>query len=788
MNSQSKNMSKQDQSKTASKMRIRAFPASMDEKYVNVIWQMLKNAIQEIQKKNNSGLSFEELYRNAYTMVLNKYGEKLYTGLKEVVTEHLTQKVRKDVLQSLNNNFLSTLNQAWNDHQTAMVMIRDILMYMDRVYVQNYNVEPVYNLGLILFRDTVVRYPQIKDYLRQCLLEMVHKERRGELTDRSAIRNACQMLMTLGIESRSVYYEDFEDPFLQQSAEFYGRESQNFLAENSASVYIRKVDDRIREESERANHYLDKSTEPRIVKVLEDELISAHMKTIVEMENSGVYHMLKHDKHVDLNYMYKLFHRVPQGLTTIADCMSAYLREQGKNLVTLECDASNTMATASVAAASAETPEQCTKTPIVFIQSLLDLKERFDYFLHASFNDDKLFKQRINSDFEYFVNLNTRTPEYLSLFIDDKLKKGVKGLSEQEIDQVLDKSMVLFRYLQEKDVFERYYKQHLAKRLLLNKSLSDDSEKNMISKLKTECGCQFTSKLEGMFKDMTLSNSMLEEFKSHIIASNKNMMGVDLCCRVLTTGFWPTQSVLPKCNLPASANLAFDTFKRFYLSKHSGRQLTLQPSLGSADLNAVFYGKPGRPNADLQSASDNQVTRKHILQVSTYQMVVLMLFSNKDIWTFEEMKQETDIPEKDLIRTIQSLAMAKPTQRILLKEPKAKEILSSDTFCVNNGFTSKLIRVKINTVSAKGESDPERQETRVKVDDDRKHEIEAAIVRIMKARKNMQHNLLVSEVTNQLKSRFLPSPVVIKKRIESLIEREYLARASEDMKMYSYVA
>jgi cullin 3 len=58
--------------------------------------------------------------------------------------------------------------------------------------------------------------------------------------------------------------------------------------------------------------------------------------------------------------------------------------------------------------------------------------------------------------------------------------------------------MVLFRYLQEKDVFERYYKQHLAKRLLLNKSLSDDSEKNMISKLKTECGCQFTSKLEGI--------------------------------------------------------------------------------------------------------------------------------------------------------------------------------------------------------------------------------------------------------------------------------------------------
>ena len=66
---------------------------TMDEKYVNSIWALLKNAIQEIQKKNNSGLSFEELYRNAYTMVLHKHGEKLYTGLREVVTEHLTNKV-----------------------------------------------------------------------------------------------------------------------------------------------------------------------------------------------------------------------------------------------------------------------------------------------------------------------------------------------------------------------------------------------------------------------------------------------------------------------------------------------------------------------------------------------------------------------------------------------------------------------------------------------------------------------------------------------------------------------
>jgi cullin 3 len=683
------------QTKKDTKMRIRAFPTSMDEKYVLSIWTLLKNAIQEIQKKNNSGLSFEELYRNAYTMVLHKHGERLYTGLRDVVKDHLVNKVRVDVLNALNNNFLQTLNQAWNDHQTSMTMIRDILMYMDRVYVQQNNVDNVYNLGLNLFRDHVVRYGNIRDHLRETLLAMVMRERKGEVIDRLAVRNACQMLMQLGIESRSVYEEDFERPFLQQSAEFYRFESQNFLEENSASVYIKKVEQRINEEAERAKHYLDNSTELQIVGVVEEELISKHMKTIVEMENSGVVHMLKNQRIEDLCCMYKLFCRVTNGLQAIITCVSAYLREQGKALVTEE--------------------EGSKGDAVSFVQSLLDLKDRFDTFLSNSFNGDKEFLKMIAKDFEYFLNLNPKSPEYLSLFIDDKLKKGVKGMTEQEIEQVLDKTMVLFRYLQEKDVFERYYKQHLAKRLLLNKSVSDDSEKNMISKLKTECGCQFTSKLEGMFKDISVSNTMMEEFKSHINSSQINLWGVDLNVRVLTTGFWPTQSTPSKCNIPTSPRNAFEAFRRFYLGKHSGRQLTLQSQLGWADLNAVFYGaKKEEQSADnannttaalnntCSSSSNNSldnivstssasinttfsipqttnnstkiIPRKHIIQVSTHQMCVLMLFNNRDKISYEDIASETDIAEKDLVRALQSLAMGKATQRVLIKTPRTKEM------------------------------------------------------------------------------------------------------------------
>lgn len=67
----------------------------------------------------------------------------------------------------------------------------------------------------------MVRYGCVRDHLRDTLLGMVSRERHGEVVDRIAIKNACHMLMLLGINSRQVYEEDFERPFLQQSAEFY---------------------------------------------------------------------------------------------------------------------------------------------------------------------------------------------------------------------------------------------------------------------------------------------------------------------------------------------------------------------------------------------------------------------------------------------------------------------------------------------------------------------------------------------------------------------------------------
>lgn len=713
----------------------------MDPKYADKTWKILEDAIHEIYNHNASGLSFEELYRNAYNMVLHKFGDRLYSGLVATMTAHLKE-IAKSIEAAQGGSFLEELNRKWNDHNKALQMIRDILMYMDRTFIPSAKKTPVHELGLNLWRENVIYSNQIRTRLLNTLLELVQSERTGEVIDRGIMRNITKMLMDLG---PAVYGQDFEAHFLQVSAEFYQVESQRFIECCDCGDYLKKAERRLNEEMDRVGHYMDPETEKKINKVVETQMIENHMLRLIHMENSGLVNMLCDDKYEDLGRMYNLFRRVTDGLLKIREVMTSHIRESGKQLVT--------------------DPERL-KDPVEFVQRLLDEKDKYDKIINLAFNNDKSFQNALNSSFEYFINLNPRSPEFISLFVDDKLRKGLKGVNEDDVEVTLDKVMMLFRYLQEKDVFEKYYKQHLAKRLLSGKTVSDDAERSLIVKLKTECGYQFTSKLEGMFTDMKTSQDTMQGF----YASHPDLGdGPTLTVQVLTTGSWPTQSSIT-CNLPVEISALCEKFRSYYLGTHTGRRLSWQTNMGFADLKATF-GKG----------------QKHELNVSTYQMCVLMLFNNADKLSYKEIEQATEIPAPDLKRCLQSLALVKG-RNVLRKEPMSKDVGEDDAFSVNDKFSSKLYKVKIGTVVAQKESEPEKQETRQRVEEDRKPQIEAAIVRIMKSRKQLDHNNLIAEVTKQLQSRFLANPTEVKKRIESLIERDFLERDDNDRKMYRYLA
>ncbi|KAM7508028.1 hypothetical protein LguiA_018481 [Lonicera macranthoides] len=223
------------------------------------------------------------LLMNAYNMVLHKFGEKLYSGLVSTMTSHLKD-IAKSIEAAQGPLFLEELNRKWTDHNKALQMIRDILMYMDRTFIPSTHKTPVHELGLNLWRDNIVRSDKIQSRLQDILLELVQKERTGEVINKGLMRNIIKMLMDLG---SSVYQEDFEKPFLDVSADFYRGESQQFIECCDCGDYLKKVEKRLNEEIDQVSHYLDLKSEAKITNVVDTEMIESHMKRLVHTENSG---------------------------------------------------------------------------------------------------------------------------------------------------------------------------------------------------------------------------------------------------------------------------------------------------------------------------------------------------------------------------------------------------------------------------------------------------------------------------------------------------------------------
>uniref|UniRef100_A0A8K9XAQ2 Cullin-4B n=1 Tax=Oncorhynchus mykiss TaxID=8022 RepID=A0A8K9XAQ2_ONCMY len=631
-----------------------------------------------------------------------KVSPTLYKQLRQVCEDHVQAQIHQFreyplhcSLDSL--SFLKRMNRCWQDHCRQTIMIRSIFLFLDRTYVlQNSLLPSIWDTGLELFRNHIVSDGAVQKRTVDGILEQIERERNGETVDRSLLRSLLGMLSDL-----QVYKESFEERFLMETDRLYAAEGQRLMQERDVPEYLHHVARRLEEENDRVISYLDQSTQKPLISNVEKQLLGEHMTAILQ---KGLSILLDGNRVMELALLYQLFSKVKGGLPTLLQHWRDYIKSFGGEIV--------------------GTPEKDKD----MVQDLLDFKDKMDNVAQGCFNRNESFINAMKEAFEAFINNRPNKPaELIAKYVDCKLRAGNKEATEEEMERILDKIMIIFRFIHGKDVFEAFYKKDLAKRLLVGKSASVDAEKSMLSKLKHECGAAFTSKLEGMFKDMELSKDVMIQFKQMVKLQ--------------------------------------EVFKLFYLGKHSGRKLQWQPTLGHAVLKTEF--KEGKKE----------------LQVSLFQTLVLLMFNEGEEFSVEEIKSATGIEEGELRRTLQSLACGKA--RVLNKSPRGKDIEDGDRFNFNNDFRHKLFRIKINQIQMK-ETVEEQVSTTERVFQDRQYQIDAAVVRIMKMRKTLGHNLLVSELYNQLK--FPVKPGDLKKRIESLIDRDYMERDKESPNQYHYVA
>eukprot|EP00892_Ulva_mutabilis_P012682 jgi/Ulvmu1/9787/UM056_0027.1 len=237
-------------------------------------WGVLESAIQQIHEQNASRLSFEELYRRAYTLVLHRYGAMLYTGFESSLRNHLTN-VRAKFTDKSGMAFVSEVLVQWSTYHKSTQMIRDILMYMDRTFVKNFNRTPVYARGMEIWTEEVIRNDDVGVRLLSIFLEQVDAERNGDVIIRGTLEDVTKMMLELG---KAVYIQELEAPFLKRSKDFFLTEVQRCLATMNCPEYFEMVEHRLQQEEERACAVLDQATSKgKLLRLVDDVFVAQQL-------------------------------------------------------------------------------------------------------------------------------------------------------------------------------------------------------------------------------------------------------------------------------------------------------------------------------------------------------------------------------------------------------------------------------------------------------------------------------------------------------------------------------
>lgn len=716
---------------------------------------------KEFEKKSIPRDEFLTAYDTIFTMCIQRepynYSEPLYHKHTEALSNYFKSKfvpALKNAKQKHSLAFLREWTRRWRCNKWAVDGMCRMFMYLDRFFIPNSeDLLSTSEQGYTLFRNNV--FKDYKETARDAILGCVHQEREKVEQDRDLLREAVMVFVELGQKLKKVelaiYRDDFQAKLIQETKQYYKQKSRKWMDEDSCPEYLLKAEACVNDEASRLQSYIDKSSEDSLMKATREELLKVHQKELLDKE-TGIARMLERTQSADaesarqdLARLYRLYQAIPEGLQPVAKSMKGHVCNLGDGFIKASKEKSG--------------PDKEHK----LIRNLIDLHTRFLDIVKTNFSADTLFHKALKEAFEEFINKEYYVSNLLAKFVHDILKKGTK-VAIADPESTMDHVVMLYGYIRDKDIFERDYQMYLANRLLNDLSASEQSEKSMIGKLKAESGYHWTSKLEDMFKDIQRSKELMERFNSE----HGSKFTLELSVSVCTTGAWPTNAI-PNAKMPDSIQTATAAFEKFYLDLHSGRKLSFRMDQGKADLQVLFSPK----------------VRK-VLQVSTYQMMVLLMFNQKTTLTFKEMLDITQIPRDDL--SLHVLSLAHPKIKVLRKRPNTKEIGNDDQFQINPKYNNPRAKIPIPLLQklANKKADATSAKEREAIKTLRRHQMDAAIVRIMKARKTLKHPELLTEVVKQLRQRFTPSNSDIKKRITSLIDLEYLVRDENDRASYHY--
>ncbi|KAF7343139.1 Ubiquitin-protein ligase [Mycena venus] len=631
--------------------------------------------------------------------------------------------------------------------------------------VGKYSAYQVSTLVLESWLQHVLR--PLRPPITSIILRMVIAQRGGSQIDEALVKKVVGSFFYLGPcypdlnqECLEAYGREFEAAFLAVAEVHYSQEPAAILDADRGSMSLRDISDyltnaerRVREEGERVMRYLGLMMPKELVSRCENVVLRAYaplMRDVFQI-------LLDLEAHDDLRRIYALLARLPKGLDPLRRQFATHVKAAALGAID---------ALAGLAGSKANVVRYMKEREILpdaHVDALLMLHQKYEAMVARSFKGDVDFTAALHQACRQLIEQTVATgthsaplSELLANYADALLRRSNEIMRQVDLESALNRMMVLFRFVEDKDVFLTFYTTKLSRRLIYGVGVSHEVEASVIGKLQQACGVQYTRVLQRMLTDISLSLAVTDSFMEHMAHVN-NSTKIVFSMKVLGMNLWPLVPPPHDLLLPPELLPMFRCFTGYYKSQHAGRRLTWLHSYSTNEL------------------CTNYTNRRCILVTSTYQAVVVLQYNCNDTLSLQELQDATRLSREALSQVVALLVKA----RVLVDN-------GNDQYGLNPGFSPKRARLNLG-LPIKAEAGPKGNDLLKSVDEHRHHIIQATIVRILKVSRMMESDALISQVIAQASEHFTPETPDIKKAMATLLEREYIERVDGSRNMFAYV-
>ncbi|ELP86266.1 cullin-2, putative [Entamoeba invadens IP1] len=667
--------------------------------------------------------------------------------LYQMIQQKCVMKLKVLLKKSQGVNGVDALNFFVESKETFYMMclkLSHVFSYLDRFFVKHQKAvngefnEVVFKHCMSLYWNDLLKANGNK--VVQCALNLLTEERSESVaTYRELISKTMRLFLFFTnpeMVSQEVVRCDVYTTFYQReyvvAANEYFVSLRDLFKNFGIAEFLQKTIEIIDLERDRLQFYVSSEVQREFWAILQSSFISEQCKFIIEKMLS----LLRKRETDDLKKCFSVL-KDGEKLQDSVSVFTAYCEEVGKERI-----------------------ENMGKLiqPFEIIKEVMEYYEDIEKLIKEDFGNHTLYLSAFGKVFRGVINGNKKigngdeigsvVPEFLAKYSDVVIKQCV-GIDE--LNERLDRIFNIYDYIENKDVFENYYIRSIAKRMLLRGNTANLSEENSaFGRHKIKFSAAFSFKIQKMMSDLQVSQDMSTKFTESV------QVQFPFFVNILQTSVWPFFPQNFQFTLPQALQETHVFFEKWYVKQYQRRKLEW--------LHQYTRGK----------IKTNYLSKMYNFFGSAYQLSVLILFNSNETLTNEKIFEQIHLT-MDIVKSV----VVSLEQVGLIK-------VDNDVISLNTNFANNKMKIVLplpKLIAAKEVKKEEEKE----ITAERVGMIEACIVKLMKRNRRMVHNELMQAVVTSLSSRFRPPVPLVKRTIESLIEREYMARSDVKKDEYTYI-